>query len=46
VPPLVETANVPAYRTECLTAGADYYDARGNRAEAARLRAALDDSGS
>jgi serine/threonine-protein kinase len=44
MPPLIETVNVPAYRTECLTAGADYYDARGKAAEAARLRAALDES--
>jgi serine/threonine-protein kinase len=44
MPPLIETANVPAYRTECLTAAADYHDTRGNTAEAARLRAALDNS--
>jgi hypothetical protein len=44
MPPPIDTANVPAYRTECLSAAADYHEGRGNAAEAVRLRAALDDS--
>jgi len=43
-PPLLETTNAPAYCSECLTAAADDLAAGGNRAEAARLRAALDNS--
>ncbi len=41
VPPLVTATTVPEYRRECLDAAAAFHQARGDRAEAARLRAAL-----
>ncbi len=45
-PPLIETRSVPDYRRDCLTWAADFHEARGEAAEAARLRAVLAGSGS
>jgi len=44
-PPLIAPGSVPEYRRECLSAAARFYASRGDRAEAARLKAALGDSG-
>jgi eukaryotic-like serine/threonine-protein kinase len=41
VPPLVATTSLPDYRRECLEAASEYYAARGETAESARLGAAL-----
>jgi tetratricopeptide (TPR) repeat protein len=40
--PLVATPSVPEYRTECLEAAIQLYEARGRSSEASALRDALD----
>lgn len=40
-PPLLQTRSTPAYRLECLGAAAEFHEARGDAADAARLREAI-----
>lgn len=41
MPPLLKTRGVPEYRRECLHAGVEFYERRGNASGAAPLREAL-----